>query len=120
MPSLIEIICSEDPKVRDLSLESQCAGLSADELLSRCQELDQFRRDCDNLYHRVRALFFLYAIHRFHLPPKLPEQQAGTIPFAGYEDLLARRFNEAIDKFLKELSSGPSISLSSALAAAYH
>ncbi len=32
------------------------------------QALDRFRRASDNLYERVRALFFLYAIHRFHLP----------------------------------------------------
>ena len=31
-------------------------------------ELDAFRRCAENLYERVRTLFFLYAIHRFHLP----------------------------------------------------
>ena len=36
-------------------------------------QLDAFRRTSDNLYERVRALFFLYAIHRFHLP-----RQAGA------------------------------------------
>jgi hypothetical protein len=43
-------------------------GLTLEELLAECRELDDFRRSCDNLYERVRALFFLYAIHRFHIP----------------------------------------------------
>lgn len=121
MPSLIEIICSEDPEVRNLSLDSQCAPLSAEQLLERCEELDSFRRQCENLYQRVRALFFLYAIHRFHLPPKLSGRESGRIPFEGYEDLLARRFNESIDKFLaRQEVDGPTITMSSALAAAYH
>lgn len=121
MPSLIEIICSDDPTVRNLSLESQCDPLTADQLLERCQQLDVFRRQCDNLYHRVRALFFLYAIHRFHLPPKLVNAESGQIPFAGYEDLLARRFHESIDKFLNQQRiDGASVTLSSALSAAYH
>ncbi len=37
-----------------------CQRLSRDELMSACEELDAFRRDCENLYQRVRALFFLY------------------------------------------------------------
>ena len=31
----------------------------------------------DNLYERVRALFFLYAIHRFHLPRASPARPRG-------------------------------------------
>ena len=47
------------------------------ELLAACAELEAFRRRSDNLYERVRALFFLYAIHRFHLPGKLPAAADG-------------------------------------------
>ena len=32
------------------------------------RDLEQLRHSSENLYERVRALFFLYAIHRFHLP----------------------------------------------------
>src|SRR5262249_30271324 len=75
----------------------------------------------DNLYERVRALFFLYAIHRFHLPvrPELPAD--GRISFAGHQRLLTRRFDEAIRTFLAEQrASGPSDALCSALAESYH
>ena len=43
------------------------------------------------------------------------------IPFKGYEHLLQRRFEEAIDHFLAvQQAEGPSDAISSALAAAYH
>jgi hypothetical protein len=90
--------------------------------------LDAFRRRSDNLYVRVRALFFLYAIHRFYLPLKLLERShlsnrtaRSLIPFKGYEHLLQRRFEEAIERFLAvQQAEGPSDAISSALAAAYH
>ena len=73
------------------------------------------------MYQRVRALFFLYAIHRFHLPTKAEYPTKGRVPFEGYNHLLNRRFEEAIDSFLEEMKrSGPSDPISSALAAAYH
>ncbi|MCA9062469.1 MAG: UTP--glucose-1-phosphate uridylyltransferase [Planctomycetaceae bacterium] len=121
MSRLIPIITSSDPVQRDCSLESAVQGLSADELLRECSQLDEFRRDCPNLYQRVRTLFFLYAIHRFHLPAVGTLPESGRIPFHGYEHLLSRRFQEAIDVFLStRRSQGASIALSSALAEAYH
>ncbi len=98
-------------------------GWTPAELLAETAELDAFRRDAKNLYERVRALFFLYAIHRFYLPAKLKTHAASAnalIPFKGYEHLLQRRFEEAIDVFLKaQQAEGPSDGLCSALAAAY-
>jgi hypothetical protein len=121
MTDLLQIITSTDPAVRDQSLDSACEGLSADQLLEACAGLDGFRRSCDNLYERVRSLFFLNAIYRFHLPDLLVGKESGSIPFGGYENLLSRRFPEAIDSFLKAQSvDGPSVTLSSALAEAYH
>jgi hypothetical protein len=65
-------------------------------------------------------LFFLYAIHRFHLPGKLRSGAEGMIPFKGYEHLLHRRFEEALNQFLSaQKSGGPSDAISSALAAVY-
>ncbi|MGJ8643472.1 MAG: UTP--glucose-1-phosphate uridylyltransferase [Luteolibacter sp.] len=117
----ITAIVSEDSDIRDTALESLCEGLSLDGLLEACAELDGFRRESDNLYHRVRALFFLYAIHRFYIPPLLRNNVAGSIPFEGYENLLQRRFEEAIDKFLEVQSEqAPGDALSSALSSAYH
>ena len=128
MSNLIDIITGQDADRRNQSLESACEGLTLNDLLEQSSSLDSFRRRSENLYERVRALFFLYAIHRFHLPHKLLGRTgAGSgasrplIPFKGYEHLLQRRFEEAIDHFLAaQTSEGPSDAISSALAAAYH
>ncbi|HET6170807.1 MAG TPA: UTP--glucose-1-phosphate uridylyltransferase [Terracidiphilus sp.] len=105
---------------RDVSLDVLCRGLTIEQLLDECRTLERFRRDCDNLYERVRALFFLYAIHRFHIP-KLPVTASpAAIPFAGFENLLERRFEEAIEVFLAaQEEDGSSAAISSALAASY-
>lgn len=118
---LLAIITSDDSSIRDLSLDDYCSTLSLQELLEACRALDDFRRTSGNLYHRVRSLFFLYAIHRFHLPRQLAGRECGRIPFEGFEHLLQRRFFEAIREFVIEQEQcGPSIAISSALAAAYH
>ena len=121
MSKLLNIITSGEASVRDTALAAACERLSLDELLAECEALDEVRREAENLYERVRALFFLYAVHRFHLPPKLPADRIGRIPFEGHEHLLNRRFFEAIDTFLAAVSEhGAGDSLSSALASAYH
>ena len=68
MSELVRIITAADPEVRNRSLDAFCRGATQAQLLAECAALDAFRRASDNLYERVRALFFLYAIHRFHLP----------------------------------------------------
>jgi len=80
-------------------------GASIDQLITECAALDAFRRKSDNLYQRVRALFFLYAIHRFHLPNKPNMKPGGRVPFEGYNNLLTRRFEEAIRNFSGEFST---------------
>jgi hypothetical protein len=118
---LRSIITAPDPSSRDEALDKYCRRAGLAELLDECADLERFRRECDNLYERVRALCFLYAIHRFHLPAKPGLPAAGRIPFAGYQRLLVRRFDEAIHLFLAEQeTAGPSDTLSSALARAYH
>ncbi len=95
-------------------------GATLEELLVECEALDRFRRTNDNLYERVRALFFLYAIHRFHIPARDGSRIRSLIPLAGYINLLKRRFEEAIDIFLgAQADNGPSAPISSALAAGY-
>src|SRR5258706_15036070 len=121
MADLIGLITATDPAVRNLSMDEVCAGLSTTALLEQCEQLENFRRRSANLYERVRALFFLYAIHRFHLPRRLAEgapapgkNKPPLIPFTGYELLLRRRFEEAIDCFLSvQKMKGPSDSISS-------
>jgi len=120
-PMLTDLITSPDPAVRDRPLAAAVAALSYAQLLAERHALDRFRRDRGNLYDRVRALFFLSAIDRYHLParPELPT--AGRIPHAGVDRLMNRRFDEAIRVFrTAEAEYGPSDPLCSALAAAYH
>ncbi len=142
---LIDIITARDPEVRNRSLDAFCRSASLTELLDECVALEAFRLASDNLYERVRALFFLYAIHRFHIPSLLsppmggargertpsretPEiflpvegTKGGLIPYDGYTHLLQRRFEEAIDCFLAlQTANGPTDAISSALAEAYH
>ena len=66
------IITAEDRSVRDQALDAFCQKASLDQLLDECLALEEFRHTSQNLYEQVRALFFLYAIHRFHLPGKGP------------------------------------------------
>src|SRR5947209_1597393 len=117
---LLSIITADDPAHRDVPLEQVCASASPEQLLSECADLDAFRRRSDNLYQRVRALFFLYAVHRFLLPPKLDAATKSFVPFEGYGHLLSRRFDEAIDVFLSSLAErGANDGICSALAAGY-
>ena len=118
--SLLTGVITASGEARDRSLDAVCRNATFEELLAECQALDRFRRTSDNLYERVRALFFLYAIHRFHIPLRPAAGTPAPIPFAGYSNLLKRRFEEAIDLFLAaQADRGPSAAISSALAAGY-
>ena len=118
---LVHLITSPDPAVRNQSLDAICRAASVPELLAECAELEAFRHRSENLYERVRALLFLYAIHRFHLPLKPGVNARSLISFPGYTQLLQRRFEEAIATFLKaQAADGPSDPISSALAVAYY
>ena len=118
---LLQLITSPDPGVRNQSLDAFCRSATLAELLAECGELEAFRHRSENLYERVRALLFLYAIHRFHLPAKPGVRTRTLIPFGGYTHLLERRFEEAIATFLKIQSrDGASDPISSALGAAYY
>jgi hypothetical protein len=121
MSVLVDIICSENPEIRNRSLDAFARNADAGTLLKESQHLDHFRRNQANLYWRVRAHFFLYAIHRFHLPMKSGVRMDGLIPFSATVSILKRRFEEAIEILLHaQKEHGPSATLSSGLAAAYH
>jgi len=118
---LTRIITSGDPDVRNRSLDGYCRSATAEALLDAAGHLDRLRRTSENLYERVRASFFLSAIYRYHLPPKLSPELRARLPYEGYLRLLNRRFEEALDAFLAvQESEGPSDAVASALAAAYH
>ena len=119
MSRLVDVITSSG-EARDQSLDALCREWTLLQLADECEALDRFRRASDNLYERVRALFFLYAIHRFHVPLRPEAATQAPIPFAGYAGLLKRRFEEAIELFLAaQAESGPNAAISSALAAGY-
>jgi len=97
MSNLINIITSDIPDIRNTSLESYCRSYSLLKLIKESEMLDSFRRDNPNLYHKVRALFFLYSIHRFYLPVHSETSNKGLIPYEAYNHMLRRRYEEAID-----------------------
>ncbi|HEX9007542.1 MAG TPA: UTP--glucose-1-phosphate uridylyltransferase [Bacteroidota bacterium] len=120
MSALVDIITAKDRAIRDQPLDAFCQGAALEELAGECRSLEEFRHASRNLYEQVRALFFLYAIHRFHMPARTRGSGRALIPFEGYNDLLHRRFEEAIQRFLAvQGAQGPQDGISSALAAAY-
>ncbi|MFK7843695.1 MAG: UTP--glucose-1-phosphate uridylyltransferase [Rhodothermales bacterium] len=120
MSELVKIITSQDSEIRNQPLDAFCREATLQELYVECAALDKFRRESDNLYERVRALFFLYALHRFHLPRRYEEVASGNVPYEGVAHLLKRRFEEALEIFLAEQAiHGFNDALSSALATGY-
>ena len=118
---LVKIIESEQDSIRNQSLDQLCQASDFNSLLQDTQALDLFWRSTENLYHRVRSLFFLSAIHRYHLPRFFESRAIGNIPFASYQHLLGRRFVEAIDSLLaSQAENGANDALSSGLSQAYH
>ena len=121
MGKLIEVIISEQAGTRNQSLDKFCRSASTGQLLKECDQLELFRRQSDNLYHRVRSLFFLYGIHRFHISMREEISRNGLIPFEAYDHMLKRRFEQAIDLFTRiQGEKGPNEGISSGLAEAYH
>lgn len=120
MSLLCSIITSPNESERNRALTTVCAALTLTQLMGEVEALEAFRHEQTNLYHRVRALFFLYALHRFILPARYDATAAMTIPYDGYVHLLNRRFEEAIHVFLAAYRVHSSDALSSALAQTYH
>src|SRR5262249_25066158 len=115
-----ETITHADPAVRDRSARDLIAGFGLAEKLRACEELEQFRRTRSNLYERVRASMFLHALYRYDIQDAPEVAATGLIPFAGFQDLLERRYEQAIASFLDAMRrDGPNGALCSALAQAY-
>ena len=118
--TLVEIITSPDPAIRDRSVDEFAKHASTQDLLRECVALDEIWRGSENLYERVRALFFLYALYRFHLPQRTELEGAGLIPFEATSHLLRRRFEEACEALRRaEKINGLTPALASAFAATY-
>lgn len=120
MDLLLKTITSADETVRNQSLDALCRAMTTEQLMAECRTLEKMRVENDNLYEKVRALFFLYAIHRFHLPFRPETGEQSVIPYEVGEHILSRRFEEAIDILNeKQNSTGPNQGISSAFAEAY-
>lgn len=117
----LEAIKSTDPALRNRPLHELCKGLSIEQLLEEAQALEAYRHHETSLYNRVRALFFLQAIHRYYLPrfPAFPDQK--KLSHEAHKHLLERRFEEAIQVLLETMrTEGANDTNSSSLAHAYH
>jgi len=118
---LITIITSTDPAIKHQSVDDFCRNATINELLAEAKELDAYRKEEPNLYFRVRALFFLYAIHRFYVPLNDSIGTEGIIPYEAFEYMLKRRFEEAIELLTNvQVNHGANEGISSGLADAYH
>ena len=114
---LIETITHTDPEIRDRSVRALVADSNLSEKLEACAELEDFRRNSQNLYERVRASLFLSALFRFDIQDAAAIRQAGLIPYSGFMDLMERRYEPAIASFLETMkASGPDGTIASALA----
>jgi hypothetical protein len=120
MSELTAIITASSAEERNRPVDRFCRAANVEQLLAEARALDLFRRESDNLYEKVRAQFFLYAIHRFHLPFKPGVEEGRVVPLAARRHILERRYNEAIDTLLAEQGAAAGAAISSALAAAYH
>ena len=121
MNIFIETITSADPVQRNRSFFDMSRDIPVAQLQKDLYELDTFRKSTASLYDKVRAILFLYAGFRFFLQENGSTPATGKIPYTGFDDLLSRRFEQAIDTFLKELErNGPNANLYSALAESYH
>lgn len=121
MNPFIRTITSADPCERERPFHEIASAMPPAKLQRACEQLDRFRRDSGSLYDRVRASCFLYAAYRYFLPDAAGIRPTGEIPFSGFEHLLARRFEEALSEFREAIArQGPSATVFSAMAAAYH
>ncbi|MCK5511498.1 MAG: UTP--glucose-1-phosphate uridylyltransferase, partial [Thermodesulfovibrionia bacterium] len=119
--TLIETILSEDESIRNRSINSLLQGKNKDDLLKIADDTEEFRRNSNNLYHKVRASLYLFVIYRFFLMPHEKIKQHGTIPFAGVRASLERDFAKSIAIFLKEIKKNKlNSALFSAIAESYH
>ena len=118
---LIPLIVADDAATRNTPLGKVCRELSGEELQRECAALDAFWRASSNLYERVRALFFLYAIHRFYLPAALSSEKPGLLSFTAFEKFLERRFAGSIEILLEEeRKAGLTDTLCSSFAQTYY
>lgn len=119
---LIQTILSDLPSVRNRSIDSLLKGHSSEELLELAIELESFRRNSENLYHKVRASLFLFFIYRFRLLAGPGLSRSGKAPLDGIKAAGKKDFESAISIFLDKINKAESrnVNLYSAIADSYH
>jgi hypothetical protein len=122
MHPLVQAILSPEQQDKVGVLERFAEHATLDELVEAALALDAFANDpTGNVYQRVRAVLQAHAIYRYLTPRKSELRRSGSIPHAGRELLLSRRFAAAIEAFQSERArAGLSDPLASALGAAYY
>src|SRR3990167_213835 len=103
---LVETIVSKDDFHRNRSINSLLLNRNNAELLKLAGELEGFRKESKNLYHKVRASLFLFVIYRFYLQTGREITRHGRIPFDGVKAAFDRDFEKSINIFLKEIGKG--------------
>ena len=115
---LTELISSGQPETRNLAFDHWVSGKSLAQLQEAANELEDFRRQTNSLYEKVRALVFLSSLHRFHIAPAA--SGSSLIPYSSIEQIRSRHFEKAVQELLSaQQQQGSSAPLSSALGAAY-
>ena len=99
MSELIQIITADDPAVRNRSLDAFCRSASLAQLREECASLDHFRRAATTCMSGCARSFSLCDLSLSH-SAQAGSAPGGLVPFDGYDNLLKRRFEEAIDIFL--------------------
>ena len=99
MNPFINTITSQDSAVRDASFQTLCKNLSIDQVQSYLAELEEFRKQTENLYEKVRASIFLYAGYRFYLMDSKSIRPTGAIPVEGCKNFLDRNYERALSIF---------------------
>ena len=121
MNIFINTITSKDKKVRDRSFTALCGELTTAEIITQLDELEHFRHKTKNLYERVRACLFLYYGYRFILMEAPEIAPVGHNPEEAFNNILERRFEEAIRLYRKEIKEkGYNATVLSGLSKAYH
>lgn len=118
---IIATITSPDDAIRHRSEDQLLRGKDKEELLRIAEGLEFFRKQSNNLYHRVRACLFIHAIYRYYLIDRRDVRKEGYIPYPGVRAMLDRQYDEAIERFRAAMmAQGCNEALLSALAEAYY
>ena len=115
---LTELITGDQPETRNLAFDHWVSGKGLTQLQAAADELEEFRRQTNSLYEKVRALVFLSALHRFHIAPIA--NGSSLIPYSAIDQIRSRHFEKAVQELLAvQQQHGSSAPLSSAIGAAY-